>query len=406
VAATLGRMQAADAGFRWTDAWSVWGALPFWLLVSALFSVPDQAAVQRYLSAKDVNTARTSYFIHALGGTFVLAGLIYVGLGLLTFYRDHPEQLRAEWVVNLDGSRREPALDDRGLPLLDPANPAHQITPQNLKRLIAEHRILRPNDKLPFTNADELLDPMTGRVQIEKLALYKPGEGHEVILRRGAGDELLPHFIATRLSWGAAGLAVAALISAALASLAAGIHAMAAVLFVDFFRAKQAALSELGELRLVQKLMFVAAVAVAAVSLLGLQGGEFSAALLALGGALGAPLLAVLLLGMLTRRATSAAASGTLLLGSVVSLVLIVVSKFMSAGVVQVGFAVSEIWVMIVGFAFTLLVGYLLSFFLGNRKSKRDLRGLVLGCGRLGVQARDEEIPIITDPAEAGAAGR
>jgi hypothetical protein len=51
------------------------------------------------------------------------------------------------------------------------------------------------------------------------------------------------------------------------------------------------------------------------------------------------------------------------------------------------------------GTAFTLVVGYLLSFFLGRPKSVRELRGLVAGCGRLGMRAVDEELPLIAEPS-------
>jgi solute:Na+ symporter, SSS family len=403
LAGSLGRLRTAETGFRWTDAWTVWGGLPYWLLISAFFFTSDQMAVQRFLAAKDVNTARTSNLVQALGATFLLAGLIFAGLGLVAFYHDHPDQLRAEWVVNLDGSRREPISDRSGQPLLDPANPAHQITPQNLKRLVAERRVLRPNDKLPFTSADELLDPMTGRVLIEKLAMYRPGEQREVVLRRGASDELLPYFIESRLAWGGAGIALAALLAGALASLGAGLHAVATVLVVDFFSFRRPALSEIDTLRLARKLTIVVAGAVMAVSFVGLQGAEPNAALIALGSALAAPLLAVTLLGMLTRRATSAAAFLATLFGSLISLVLSVADRLVTAGIVSDRYWVSEIWIFIVAFALPFSLGYLLSFFVGSRKTKRGLRGLVLGCGRLGVTAQDEEVPIITDPAETAA---
>ena len=73
---------------------------------------------------------------------------------------------------------------------------------ENIDRLLAERRILRPNDKLPFTIADEIIDPETDRVMIEKLAMRRPGQGRgvgEVILRRGINEYLLPQFVATHL---------------------------------------------------------------------------------------------------------------------------------------------------------------------------------------------------------------
>jgi hypothetical protein len=46
-------------------------------------------------------------------------------------------------------------------------------------------------------------------------------------------------------------------------------------------------------------------------------------------------------------------------------------------------------WPLIFGVMATVASGYLCSLFAGRRKSKEDLRGLTLGCGRLGVRTRE-----------------
>jgi hypothetical protein len=44
----------------------------------------------------------------------------------------------------------------------------------------------------------------------------------------------------------------------------------------------------------------------------------------------------------------------------------------------------NSIWPVTFGTLFTIAAGYLASFFCGRRKDPQELRGLVLGCGRLG----------------------
>src|SRR5439155_16405359 len=131
VASHLGRLQGMDAGFRWADPWTIWGVVPHWLVISLLLCTADQVTVQRLLFAKDVNHARTSYLVGVVILTMLLSAASYIGLCLLAFYHDHPSDLEAEWVVNLDGATGQPIRDKADRPLLDPHSPAQKITPQN-----------------------------------------------------------------------------------------------------------------------------------------------------------------------------------------------------------------------------------------------------------------------------------
>jgi hypothetical protein len=60
------------------------------------------------------------------------------------------------------------------------------------------------------------------------------------------------------------------------------------------------------------------------------------------------------------------------------------------------------IWPLTFGVAFTLVVGYLLSFVLGRRKTNEQLRGLVVGVGPLGVRDEDEASLAIGDISTPG----
>jgi hypothetical protein len=64
-------------------------------------------------------------------------------------------------------------------------------------------------------------------------------------------------------------------------------------------------------------------------------------------------------------------------------------------------YRLAPIWPTIGGFAFTIAVGYLLSFMIGRQRSSAELRGLVAGCGELGRRAVDEAIPLISVPEES-----
>ena len=181
VAGGLGRLKLIDVNLSWTESWSVWAALPHWVFAMLSFYIADQITAQRFLTAKSINAARTSYLANATALTLMMPGLMYIGLCLLTFYYDHPQQVRPEWVANVDAQTRQSITDPKtrrkqrldkitresfpdptdGQPLLDPRRPEDQISPITVHALVQQGRLLHPNSKEPLTDADALLDPDT-----------------------------------------------------------------------------------------------------------------------------------------------------------------------------------------------------------------------------------------------------
>lgn len=397
IAAGLGRSKTVDLKFSWTDQWTLWGALPYWVLAGLFFFLADQTMTQRLLSAKSVNAARTSYVINTLALSLLLPGLIYAGICLLAFYYDHPQSLRPEWVVNVDGVTRQPLRDAAGQPLLDPSDPAHAVRWENIDRLVAEGRILQPNNKELFTDAAVLIDPETNRVLVEKLAMRRPPNRRlngEWIVRRGAAVEMLPYFAAEHLPWGAAGLVLAALLATCLSGIHSGIHSICTLAVVDFHRRHRwgktwlarrlnkqpEELSEADELRLARPLTLVIGLGASVLAIGASQIGDVFSVLVGVANVFAALLLAVFLLGMFTRRTTAAAALCAIVLGGLCTAGLTIFGKLAAADyLVPKAYAVADVWPMVFGVLFTCVVGYCLSFVLGRPKPKRELRGLVVG---------------------------
>lgn len=417
----LGRFQPAELNFSWNDPWTLWGTLPFWVLTVLTFFVADQAAAQRLLAAKTENLARTTYLACALALSLLLPALVFAGTCLLAFYYDHPQEMRPEWVVNVDGKTRLPWLDESGQPLLDQRNPSDAVTFENIDRLVAEGRILQPNNKEPFASADGLVDPKTNEIAVEKLAMRRPNSDRlrgEIIVRRDAPAEMLPHFARRHLSWGAAGLVLAALIATVLAAVDAGLTSISTVVVRDLvirfgwgraWLARRAGnspdqLSTADELQLARPLTLVVgatATMLAAATTRFASVAGMSGLLVGFSTALGAPLLAVILLGMFTRRSTAAAALIGLVVGLLSSLALLAAVVLPAANPLTADYPFEAIWPAIGSFALAAGVGYGLSFLAGSRKTNAELRGLVVGCGELGRRASDEPIPLISVPEES-----
>ena len=416
IAGSLGRMKPVDLNFSWTDQWTLWGALPHWFLANLSFYVADQITAQRFLSAKSVNAARTSFVINTLALTLLLPGLIYIGLCLLAYYQQHPDQMRPDWVVNIDGQTRQPIVGPDGKPLLDPKNPRHAVSPITIEHLVDERRILQPNNKQPFTDPEELIEPGirpgdADAVRVEKLAMRTPPKGKsrgEIIVARQSPEKMLPHFMATHLPLGAAGLVLAALVAASMSSIDSGLNSICTLLIMDLHRrygwgkawlarrlGKQPeSLNETDELRLARPMTLAIGVAATIFSLVVSQLADIFAIMIGVANTFGAPLLAVFLLGIFTRRTTAAAALVATIGGGLFTVGLTSFNRLAAADrLVPKSWGISDIWTVVFGVLLTFVLGYGLSFVLGGRKSNRELRGLVAGCGTLGVRAGDEQTP-------------
>jgi len=193
-----------------------------------------------------------------------------------------------------------------------------------------------------------------------------------------------------------------------MASVAAGLTALATVAVVDCQRRfgwGEAWLAQRcgkppEQLDQADELAFQRPVVLAAGSLVVLMAIVIAATtdavglLLAVLGLWGGPLLGVFLLGLLTRRATGKA----VLLGAAAGLAAALWGLWGDrlAGVPGMqwswpfGGPLGRFWPFLFALLATLMVGYGLSFFLGTRKNKEELTGLVLGLGPLGFLVDDE----------------
>jgi SSS family solute:Na+ symporter len=215
-------------------------------------------------------------------------------------------------------------------------------------------------------------------------------------------------FVEGRVRAGVRGIVLAGLAGAALSAVAFGLIAMTTLVVIDLHRrfgwaerwlARRTGkapveLDQADELQLARPVVLLlgAAVTLAALLLTGID--NLPAFLLAWLGVFAGPMLALFLLGLFTRRATGLAGRFALLVG-------------MAAGAcAALGPMLAELsgmaalWPlpvlgaggpMIVGTGVALLAGYVLSFALGKRMSRRELAGLVVGAGPLGVLREAEE---------------
>jgi len=367
--------------------------------------------------------------------------LLYIGLCMLAFYQNNPQAMRPIWVTNVDNATRQSLTfpDSRDRPLVDPqtgeskrrmttgkvildptdgrpliAWDEDRLDASTIEELVEQGRVLRPNSKEPYTETAGLVDPETRKLDIGKLAMRS---GDEIILHQRAQDELMPRFITEHLPLGIAGLILAALFAASMSSMDSGLNSICTLLITDFHRRLGIGrswlaaklnkpvdgLGEEDELRLGRPLVLVIGVAATVFSLIVAQIGDIFSIMIAVVNTFGGPLLAIFLLGVFTRRCTARAALISLVAGTLFTLWIMVANTYATfAWLWPFEERLASTWSVTFGVGFTLSFGYAASFFIGSRKPKDQLRGLVVGVGQLGNREPEEiEVIIIETPDDS-----
>lgn len=348
IAQAGGRDAWIHAEFDLQDAWSIWGIVPFYFLARLAFYSADQITMQRVLTARSLRSAQNAFLLNCVSLSIFIPLLCYVGLNLYAFYQKHPDHVPAQYrpaATAAEGANSEPA-----------AGP--------------------PVDAWPKMNPN---------IKNEKLE-----------------DKILPTFVALELPVGIAGLVISALFAACMSTMDSGLNSIATSLIVDFhqrlgigrswlarMRSKpEDEIDEADELALARPI--VVAIGVLATIMgcvISRLGTIFEIARIAVDTP-GIPLACVFLLGMVTRRTTSAGALTGLFVG-VATMLWLAIGPQTQVPVWYWPFQNDDgsVWKLapiypgVIGAVVTVVVGYTTSRWVGERKSDEELRGLAWGAG-------------------------
>jgi Na+/proline symporter len=229
IAGATGRLRTFDFSFNLTDTYTFWsGILGGTFLMLSYFGT-DQSQVQRYLTAKSVDEARSSLLMSAYWKIPLQALVLLIGVLVFVFYLfkappllfnpAHDQQVRAEAGAELASleARHAEAAVTRNTTALELA--AARKSGDAIRAGAAREAFLANETQVTAIRSEAMA--LTQRVT------GTPAQDVNYII---------PRFVLDELPLGLAGLFLAAIMAAAMSSIAAELNSLSTATVIDFYR--------------------------------------------------------------------------------------------------------------------------------------------------------------------------
>jgi Na+/proline symporter len=341
VAGAAGKLQTIDFSFDLNERYTIWSGMIAALFLFLSYFGCDQSQVQRYLTARSVDEGRISLLMSAFLKIPMQFLFLLVGILVFVFYLfsappmifNEEDVTRAAAVQPIEHERLQGEFAD-----------AHQLRHLAALRFIDEQ------------NTTERITARAGYIAANEAYQDKRREATEFV-RQTNGDSsfsdvnyVFPVFVIENMPRGLVGLIVAAILAAAMSSVAAELNALATASTMDFYRrhinvnSSEKQLLRFGRLSTLVWGVFACIVATFATNL-----GSLIEVVNTFGSFFYGSLLGVFVLAFAVPRAKSAGAFYGLLFG--------IVSVWIASSTTDIAF----LWFNVVGCLVTVAAGYLIS---------------------------------------------
>ncbi|MDP1570109.1 MAG: sodium:solute symporter [Vicinamibacterales bacterium] len=268
IAGTTGRLQMFDFSFDLTRQYTFWSGTIAALFLFCSYFGTDQSQVQRYLTARSVDEARTSLLMSGYWKIPLQALVLLVGVFMFVFYLFTP----APMLFNPVHDQRVRAS-------------ARAADYEAVEQRFGEAAAARRTAALALADADRAGD--AGRLAASSEAflasdaavLTARNDAREIV-RDVSGDRaytdvnyVFPTFVLTHLPVGLVGLLIAAIFAAAMSTISSELASLSTATVIDFYRRYVAADAPDAKLLMVSRIatgfwgLFAATVAVYAAEL-------------------------------------------------------------------------------------------------------------------------------------------
>ncbi|MEO5568739.1 MAG: sodium:solute symporter [Gemmatimonadaceae bacterium] len=223
IAGAAGRLRVFDFSFSLTNTYTFWSGIIGGTFLMLSYFGTDQSQVQRYLTAKSVDEARSSLLMSAYWKIPLQALILLIGVLVFVFYLFVPSPML--WNPNHERAARE-------------KNPAayaaleQQYNIDLAARDSAARRFISGTDKAGATADFKARLGRADSVRAQALTMAQEATGQT---SRDV-NYIMPRFINDYLPIGLAGLFIAAILAAAMSSIAAELNSLATTTVIDFYR--------------------------------------------------------------------------------------------------------------------------------------------------------------------------
>jgi solute:Na+ symporter, SSS family len=231
VAGATGRLQTFNFELSLTETYTFWsGTIAALFLFLAYFGT-DQSQVQRYLTARSINEARTSLFMSAYWKIPLQALVLLVGVFMFLFYLFTPPPMVFNPVQEERMRTGERAADYAALEQRFAA--AHDARRQAALALVAAERAADEAAQAAAADAFRAREAEVRDVRRDAGALVRETTGNRAFTDV---NFVFPTFVLTQLPVGLVGLIIAAIFAAAMSSISSELAALSTATIIDFYR--------------------------------------------------------------------------------------------------------------------------------------------------------------------------
>jgi len=224
VAGTAGRLQVFDFSFDVTKQYTFWSGIIGGTFLMLSYFGTDQSQVQRYLTARSVDEARSSLLMSAYWKIPLQALILLIGVLIFVYYLFQPSPL----LFNPSHEQRVRAADPAGYAILEER---YRIGFENRRSAASALAAAGAADAIGervFLAADSAMQSV--RTEALAMATAVTNEPSRDV------NYVMPSFVLNHLPLGMAGIFIAAVMAAAMSSVAAELNSLSTATVIDFYR--------------------------------------------------------------------------------------------------------------------------------------------------------------------------
>ena len=228
LAGATGRLKVFDFTFSLKNTYTFWSGLIGGTFLMLSYFGTDQSQVQRYLTARSVNEARSSLLISAYWKIPLQAMVLLIGVLVFVFYQFVAPPMLYNPVQEAKVRAAQPAALATLQARFDTVVAARQVA----AHAVSAERA-KGDDAAPIATAQfRALDSSATAVRGEALALVEKTTGQQ----SKDVNYIIPRFVVEQLPIGLAGLFIAGVMAAAMSAIAAELNSLATATVIDFYR--------------------------------------------------------------------------------------------------------------------------------------------------------------------------